>query len=283
MTRVLESSPVKKKPFIVREIPAPMLRRNVELSRNARFLWATMLSLADARTGELRKGEHWFDGAYIEREAQMCDRLRKKHMRELMAAGYVTTSRIRIVRFIRGRKREVLGEVHYTVHREQQHRDSSTVTFRNRSRKSPTNLPEIHRSGDRNGFQALKHEGSGERTKNHQDDSFFCEQLISKAESILREQRPHWAPWQAEAAVWTVAVNAHNSDKVPRSAQYFLTGVQNLSNLELDVIENWSEQSFHDWLTHTKASLKKWNADNRVAADAESADLEISGARNARI
>jgi hypothetical protein len=109
-----------------------------------------MLSMADHKTGELRHREHWFNAAYIEREADICDRLRKKYMRELVNKGYVKMERIRNVRNIRGRKRAVLGETHYTVFKEpHKHSVSSTVTSSmvtsgNRSRKSPTSLSVRH-------------------------------------------------------------------------------------------------------------------------------------------
>jgi hypothetical protein len=48
--------------YVVREIPATLLRRNIRLSKAARELCTTMLSLADAKTGELRlPSGHWLD------------------------------------------------------------------------------------------------------------------------------------------------------------------------------------------------------------------------------
>ena len=135
-----ESTP-RKKPFIVREIRADMLRKHPQLHKGARMLWLTMLGMANAKTGELRHRDHWYDGEDIQKRAQICDRLPKKCIKELVAAGYVHWERVRVTRPIKGRMREVLGETHYWVFKSpRQQSISSTVTSGNRSRKSPTIL-----------------------------------------------------------------------------------------------------------------------------------------------
>ncbi len=94
--------------------PASMLRKNVQLSKHARLLWLTMLSVAD-KAGELRVGNRWIKAAELEHLAEMCRRNRLAAMRELVAAGLATYTRMRVSRVVRGRSRELLGEAHYTV------------------------------------------------------------------------------------------------------------------------------------------------------------------------
>lgn len=108
----------RRKPFIV-DAPAPMLRRSNELklSKHARHLYMTMRALANGKTGELRIRDHWLRADYIDREAEMCRNVRLPAMRELIAAGFVSVERERVLRLINGRKRFVMGRCHYFVHR----------------------------------------------------------------------------------------------------------------------------------------------------------------------
>jgi hypothetical protein len=116
------SHPQKKQPYIVREIDSRMLRKNPNLSKGARMLWLTMLSMADAKTGELRHREHWYCGKEIDRRAEISDRTRQQQIKELVRVGLVRMERERtegmLTDRLTGRKRwrsGVLGEVHYTV------------------------------------------------------------------------------------------------------------------------------------------------------------------------
>jgi hypothetical protein len=110
-----------KKKFFVRDIDASLLRRNAELSKNARLLHGTLRAMADARTGELRIGAHWWTPAEISRESEMCERNRKTAMRELVAAGLAHPERERRSITVKDRmsgrlrKRDVLGPAHYYV------------------------------------------------------------------------------------------------------------------------------------------------------------------------
>lgn len=108
----------QRKPFIV-DAPAPMLRRSnaLKLSKHARHLYMTMRALANGRTGELRIRDRWLRAEYIGREADMCRNVRLRSMRELIAAGYVSVFRERVLQIINGRRRVVMGRCHYCVHR----------------------------------------------------------------------------------------------------------------------------------------------------------------------
>jgi hypothetical protein len=102
--------------YVVREIPATLLRRNIRLSKAARELCTTMLSLADAKTGELRlPSGHWLDSRYISRQAEMGRDKFRRSRKELLAAGLIADKRPRIEIFQDGRRRNVLGESRYSV------------------------------------------------------------------------------------------------------------------------------------------------------------------------
>ena len=105
------------RPFIV-DAPATMLKRNTELSRNARNLYGTMRALADGKTGHLKIKGRWLRACVFDRAAEMCRCVRLGAMRELVAYGLVTVERERIERFLDGRRRVVFGPCHYTVHRQ---------------------------------------------------------------------------------------------------------------------------------------------------------------------
>jgi hypothetical protein len=115
-------SPQKKQPFIVREIDARMLRKHPTLSKGARMLWLTMLSMANAKTGELRHREHWYCGKEIDRRAEISDRTRQQQMKELIMVGLVRMEQERregvLTDSLTGHKRwrkGVFGETHYFV------------------------------------------------------------------------------------------------------------------------------------------------------------------------
>jgi hypothetical protein len=104
-----------KSPFIV-DAPAPMLRRNPRLSKHARNLYMTLRALANKR-GEVRIRSRWLKGKAIDAAAEMCRDVRLLAMRELKEAGLVSFERERVIRFIRGRWREVRGCTEYKVYK----------------------------------------------------------------------------------------------------------------------------------------------------------------------
>lgn len=106
----------RKLPFIV-DAPAPMLKRNDQLSKNARNLYMTMGALADGRNGELKINGRWIPAKAIDSAAEMCRDVRMRCMRELRDAGLVTFDRERVPRIIGGRKRVVAGRSRYVVHK----------------------------------------------------------------------------------------------------------------------------------------------------------------------
>jgi hypothetical protein len=132
------SHPKQKRPFILRDYPADMLRKHPDLSKGARELYGTMRSMADARTGELRHRDHWYSGNEIDMRAEISARKRKPLMQELVLAGLVHWKRDRIQRVLRDRlsdhlrMRCVSGRTKYCL----PHKDWVSNTA---SQKSPRN------------------------------------------------------------------------------------------------------------------------------------------------
>jgi hypothetical protein len=232
-----------KNPFIV-DMPAPMLTRNTELSRNARNLWGTLRGLADGKTGELRIKGQWMKATYFDRKAEMCKNTRLPAMRELIATGYVTVKRPRVWRMIGGRMRAVAGPTQYTVHREpapridQQSKDSSKVHLQESISSTVQKMDSQFFSNP-----PLRADGSvfSEHTQgleitvesNHQrhlpaDDEFsassFNNMKTEKARGILLG-RGH-DPLFVDIALARVVDLAEAKKKIPRSAEYFVTSVE---------------------------------------------------------
>jgi hypothetical protein len=136
-----------KRPFIVREISAEMLRKHPHLSKGARMLWLTMKSMADHRTGELRHRSHWYTGKEIDMRAEISMRRRKDLMKELVDAGFVHWERERLTRYVKDRltghqrMRSVLGRTRYSIVKHP-HKQSipSTVQSGHGARIAPTIL-----------------------------------------------------------------------------------------------------------------------------------------------
>lgn len=130
-----DASSRPKRPFIVREVSAEMLRKHPQLTKGARMLWLAMLSMADHRTGELRYRDHWFSGLDIDRRAEICTRRRKDLMKELVRLGLVRWERERVMRSLgrcsgHQRMRCVLGHTHYFIQKFPKNPSSpSTVQF----------------------------------------------------------------------------------------------------------------------------------------------------------
>ena len=263
------------KPFIV-DVPASLLKRSTELSRDARTIYMTMRALANGRTGELAIRGNPLDWRYIARQAEMGRDRWQRAVKELIAAGYVTRERERVRMFVRGRMRVVFGRARYFVTRQAKPAQSAKTAKTPRVLLMPDSST-VEESGtqifsetprgarpisDGVSFQVSgserEHAKSSSPAKTG-DDAAFSESLIQKAKTILerQHQHPRWESWQIEAACWTVMVNAFNSGKVPRSPQYFVAGTKNLSTLEVDVIRNWSEENFRAWLAHIRENLAR--------------------------
>jgi hypothetical protein len=105
------------KAFIV-DVPATLLKRNTEATKAARALYSSMRAICEGKTGALRIRGRWLKAKAIDAAAEMCRDVRMRAMRELVALGLVTTERERVERVIGGRRRVVLGVVHYFVHRQ---------------------------------------------------------------------------------------------------------------------------------------------------------------------
>jgi hypothetical protein len=107
----------RNKSFIC-DVPAKMLKRSTQLTRDARLLYGTMRALANGKTGELAIRGNPLDWRFICRQAEIGRLKWLKARRELIAAGYVTFERERLYNYRGGKKRTVLGRAHYFVHRQ---------------------------------------------------------------------------------------------------------------------------------------------------------------------
>ena len=94
-----------------------MLKRHVQLSKNARHLYTTLLALADGGEGELKIKGRWMKAKVFDAAAEICRDVRLAAMQELIKAGLVTLKYEMAVRFIGGRRRTVRSRSEYTVHR----------------------------------------------------------------------------------------------------------------------------------------------------------------------
>jgi hypothetical protein len=107
----------RSKPFIC-DVPAKMLKRSTQLSRDARSLYGTMRALANGKTGELAIRGNPLDWRFICKQAEIGRQTWLKARRELIAAGYMTVERERVYNYTGGSKRTVLGRARYFVHRQ---------------------------------------------------------------------------------------------------------------------------------------------------------------------
>jgi hypothetical protein len=87
-----QNQPQEKKAFVIREIDSSLLDR---LSPNAFRLWMTLRKMADAKTGAVRVGTHWYKPREIERKVKMSRNTRNEAMAELVAAGLAHRERPR--------------------------------------------------------------------------------------------------------------------------------------------------------------------------------------------
>ena len=252
-----------------------MTRKHANLSKAARSLYLTMRGLASGKSGELAIRGNPFDWKYIARKAEIGRDVWQRCIKELLAAGLVSRLRERVCMYRDGRKRAVLGRAHYFVHRQPKTAkkpkillmpDFSTVEESGRQ-IFQKHLEAWSVAADSLASDELK---SGNLTEESSkapvtDDDFLrvnrdyfsLPKFISASEEILQKEHPQWKRWQVQAAIWTVAVNAFNSGKVPRSAQYFVAGVRAFSPSDLEFIETyWNEKSFRAWLTHTQENLQ---------------------------
>lgn len=241
--------------FIV-DAPAKMLRRNAHLSKNARRLYLGMRALADGKTGELRNGDHWYDAKEIDYAAEMCRDIRMPCMRELVAAGLASFERERIVRKVRGRRREILGRTRYTVHRPPT--ELSRESFAPTRAKPRVLLQSISSTVEEidsqvfpeapipvgSGFSDSPFQGKsdGEETSSsssppsakRDDDSLpppdgedleaNIQRHIEKAKNLLL--RKGWPADVADATVHLIEERSDRSGTIPTSAQYFIASAQ---------------------------------------------------------
>jgi hypothetical protein len=107
----------RSRPYIV-DVEAQHLRCNPDMSKDARDVYNAMRSLGDRKTGALKIGDRWLKASAIYKAAELCRDRGMIAVRELVALGRASWERHRVERVIQGRRRVVLGRVHYYVHRE---------------------------------------------------------------------------------------------------------------------------------------------------------------------
>lgn len=213
--------------FIV-DAPATMLKRNAELSRNARILYITMRALADGKTGHLKIEGRWLRASVFDRAAEMCRCVRLRAMRELVAYGLVSVERERVERYLGGRRRVVLGPCRYTVHRQAvapetgkkpeilQESIPSTVEEIDSHYLSTPPCNVVHAVG--NDHQNL----------HPADDGFSAsppKDLITETAKAFLLSKGH-DPRMVDIALARVADLAGAKKKIPRSPAYFVTSVE---------------------------------------------------------
>jgi hypothetical protein len=263
-----ESHPAtpRRKPFVV-SAPATMLKRHAILSRNARFLYTTLLGLADGQTGELKISGRWLKATAFDRAAEMCRDVRMRCMKELIAFGFVTFRRERVKRFIKGRQRVVLGAYQYTVHKNPcvlLKSISSTVeeidsqVFPNppvraggslfpdsenalaRERAKSSSAPPHRTIDDDDLFSSQSNLNPNVNGKINPNGSVENEQsridkLISRAAAIL-ERRGDYPLFVAEALAF-IDQRSHDAGTVPGSERYFLVAYETLLETREDLAE----------------------------------------------
>jgi hypothetical protein len=105
-------------PFVLQQMPAGWNRRNIRFSKDARDLLRTCLSLADAKTGDLRiPGGAWFDSRFIQREAELSRDAFRNARNELIAANLLFDRRPHEKMWHRVKRRwyAVLGRSQYSI------------------------------------------------------------------------------------------------------------------------------------------------------------------------
>ncbi|HLZ91764.1 MAG TPA: hypothetical protein VKQ28_08615 [Candidatus Acidoferrum sp.] len=179
------SASTSNKPFVV-DMPAPLLKRNADLSNGARHLYATARALANGRTGELRIRNRWLAFRFICFQAGICIKTGRKYWKELLVCGWVSAERERVARVLCGRLRSVGGRAHYTVHRQPK-------TERRSKRPSPTpsrsieKRPFLQRSNS-----SFREELPPQRSQTHQAGAIPTSLAISENEFVLeRESANH--------------------------------------------------------------------------------------------
>jgi hypothetical protein len=221
-------------PFIV-DAQATMLKRNKELSRNARNLYVTLRALADGKTGHLKIKGRWLQASTFDSAAEMCRCVRLPAMRELKALGFVTSERDRVELYIDGRRRVVLGRCRYTVHRQ---------AVAPKTTKKPSILQEyIPSTVEEVDPQFLSNPpGGGVRGvgNNHQslhpaDDGFSASTSKTSHTETARIflLSKGYDSQMVDIALTRVADLADALKKIPRLPAYFITSVERgLADLE---------------------------------------------------
>jgi hypothetical protein len=259
--------PVKtKKPFIV-DLEAPFLKRNPkqgndeQLSKDGRTVYVALRALANGRTGELKIGGNWLKATVIDAAAEMCRDLRMKAIRELQAFGLVTVRRVRRVRMIKERRRTVLAECQYIVHKTPIKNACGSST--SPANVGPVLLESISSTVDRIDSQyyskhlqagaALDSENSNNRESRisrssspneaKRDELFSANYLLDRLHQIRNAAREKLIRHGLDAAFVDESLdfideNAEISASVPNSPAYYIAGVQRLSPSDTEKL--WS-------------------------------------------
>jgi hypothetical protein len=107
----------RKKPFVC-DVDATWLKKNPNVTKNARSLYGTMKALANGKTGKLCIRGNPLNWEFIRRQAEVCKNVWQRSLKELIDIGLVSIERERVTIYRDGRKRSVLGRATYLIHRQ---------------------------------------------------------------------------------------------------------------------------------------------------------------------
>jgi len=142
--------------FYVRDLPASTLT-DVNLSPGAHHLLTVMLAKADAKTGELRIGEHWLSQADIFRAAHLtAARTARRYLQNLVESGYVVSERGRMVIAKDGRKRNMKSQTKYTVFK---------TPLLQTTNKKPENEEALQRASDKHDVSSTGQSSTGQSSR----------------------------------------------------------------------------------------------------------------------
>jgi hypothetical protein len=256
VSAIAPADPARRRDFVV-DVSAKMLRRNDQLSKNARHLYVTLRALADGKTGELKINGRWLRAKAFDAAAEICRDLRLAAMRELIDAGLVTRDFEMAVRFIGGRRRAVRSRSQYTVYRTAQKPNDSGGADPQIVEKPCILLKSISSTveeidsqvfpeaptGGGSGFSDLPFQGKreGEETSSSstppsakrdddpvpppdgEDLEANIQRHIQEAKTLLL--RKGWDPHLASAALQFIEERSDHSGTIPSSAKYFIVAI----------------------------------------------------------
>ncbi len=225
----------------------------MQLSREARYVYLGLRGLANGRTGALAIKGNPLDWRYICKQLEIGRYTWLWVRKDLIAAGLLSENRLRVIRFKDGRKREVLGETTYYVHKQplapktdKKPRILLKSDSPNKGESDPQSFKDTltGRGQSVSGVSLLEKAEKG-RGKNHHlllqpqepDDDVVPtpeKTLVGQAEEILmrgedEDHRPY-----VQRALEIVETRAFNLGKKPVTPAYYVAGYHNVRESKKD-------------------------------------------------